>query len=308
MKCSARAGGPLSFSFVAIAAGCGIALPSERRRRPSHRLFRRTRSDAEPSTRGWPAPTPTTSSAEPAAPPSFWSHHLGDAPPPPAISGGTLLILHDGRTAFAADPDRDAVYIADLQAGTLSASIALAPGDEPGRATEDSAGLVHVVLRRGGAVADIDPQAGTLLARRPVCPAPRGIAFDPTSGDLYVACAGGELVTLSSAGGAPSRSLTLDADLRDVAVLAGQVYVSRFRSAEVLSVDADGNVVSRLTPVVGEAPDGTAMLPQVAWRMIATGSPPTGLMIVHQRLRAHRRPRRRPITPTPATARPAPSR
>ena len=36
------------------------------------------------------------------------------AKPPPALSGGTLLVLRDGKTAFAADPDRDSSSFADL--------------------------------------------------------------------------------------------------------------------------------------------------------------------------------------------------
>src|SRR5947208_843461 len=32
---------------------------------------------------------------------------------PPAVSGGTLLVLADGKTAVAADPDRDAIYVVD---------------------------------------------------------------------------------------------------------------------------------------------------------------------------------------------------
>ncbi|HVY46977.1 MAG TPA: hypothetical protein VHB21_13915, partial [Minicystis sp.] len=37
-----------------------------------------------------------------------------DAPPP--ISGGTLIVLADGNTAVAADPDRDVVYVVDVGA------------------------------------------------------------------------------------------------------------------------------------------------------------------------------------------------
>src|SRR4051812_32213345 len=62
------------------------------------------------------------------------SSRLGDAPPPgaygtvvigdprpPAISGGTLIVLGDGRTAIAADADRDRVYVVDLEARALIA-------------------------------------------------------------------------------------------------------------------------------------------------------------------------------------------
>ncbi|HEX2660203.1 MAG TPA: hypothetical protein VHU40_18095, partial [Polyangia bacterium] len=38
------------------------------------------------------------------------------AVPPPAITGGTLLALADGRTAVAADPDRDKIFVVDYKA------------------------------------------------------------------------------------------------------------------------------------------------------------------------------------------------
>jgi hypothetical protein len=44
------------------------------------------------------------------------------AVPPPAISGGTLRILADGHTAVAADPDRDRVYVVDLNGEYVSCS------------------------------------------------------------------------------------------------------------------------------------------------------------------------------------------
>ena len=47
---------------------------------------------------------------------------------PPAISGGTLRILADGHTAVAADPDRDRVYIVDLDDQAVRATITLNAG------------------------------------------------------------------------------------------------------------------------------------------------------------------------------------
>ena len=127
-----------------------------------------------------PAPPPTQP-VPPTGPPTT------PAPPPPAaavttpppISGGTLLVLRDGRTAVASDPDRDRIYVVDLDPEGVRATVMLPePVAEPGRVVEDTDGRVHVALRGGRRVATIDPRDGRLLARRALCPAPRGLAFD----------------------------------------------------------------------------------------------------------------------------------
>jgi len=89
--------------------------------------------------------------------------------PPPPISGGTLLVMDNGEIAVAADPDRDLVHVVDMRAGQEKHGLALHEGDEPGRLVADAEGRVHVVARRGGVIVDLDPKAGTVLARRAVC-------------------------------------------------------------------------------------------------------------------------------------------
>jgi mono/diheme cytochrome c family protein/DNA-binding beta-propeller fold protein YncE len=201
---------------------------------------------------------------------------------PPAISGGTLLIEQGGAGAVASDPDRDQLYAIDLAMTELLATIPLLAGDEPGRLVEDSNARVHVALRGGGAVVTLDLATNEIIDRRAVCPAPRGIAFDPSTDNLYVACNGGELVTLPAAGGPPTRTAMLLPDLRDVVVRSGSLLVSRFRQAEVLEVDGEGNVTA-----FGSPPDSSNMHPTVAWRMIS--SPPSSasssatVAMVHQR-------------------------
>src|SRR5579884_918340 len=123
------------------------------------------------------------------------------AKPPPPISGGTLLVTHDAAYAVVSDPERDSIYVVDLTAQNVSSTIALHDGDEPGRLVEDGAGRVHVALRSGGALATVDPAQGLLIARRNVCPAPRGVGWDGATDLVWVACATGELVALPAAGG-----------------------------------------------------------------------------------------------------------
>lgn len=197
--------------------------------------------------------------------------------PPPPISGGTLLITADGATAVAADPDRDRVFLADLTSMSLLADIALPRSDEPGRVVEGPPGRVNVALRRGGAVVTIDVATREIVRRTPVCPAPRGIAYD-SAGSIHVACAGGELVTLSAATGAEVRRLHLQPDLRDVVVQDGGLLVSVFRAARVLFIDAEGTVIDQSALPVDPI---FAFEPSVAWRMVPLGG--GGAAIVHQR-------------------------
>src|SRR5580700_8728411 len=117
--------------------------------------------------------------------PTFASAVTAATPPPP-VTGGTLLVMKDGKHAVAADPDRDLVYVVDLEAASVLHTISLKAGDEPGRVVEDGAGRVHVAVRGGGALVTIDPLAGSILARRTACPAPRGVAWDSSTDRVWV--------------------------------------------------------------------------------------------------------------------------
>ncbi|WP_437335662.1 c-type cytochrome [Sorangium sp. So ce394] len=204
------------------------------------------------------------------------------AVPPPPISGGTLLVTADKNLAVAADPDRDRISIINLGTLEVEAVLPLDEGDEPGRVTEGPPGTAHVALRRGGAVVTID-LATRQMHRRPVCPAPRGVAYDAAADLLHVACAGGELVTLSSDLEAPPvRVLRLERDLRDVVIEGDALLVSRFRSSELLVVAEDGAVTERVKPP-GHVQErfGRTFEPAVAWRTIPL--PGGGVAMVHQR-------------------------
>jgi DNA-binding beta-propeller fold protein YncE len=213
---------------------------------------------------------------------------------PPAISGGTLSVLSDSSLAIVADPERDRVSIVDLNSLALRSTVELQPGDEPGRSVEDAQKHVHVALRRGGAVVTIDPASGTVLDRRAVCKSPRGIAFEAATGLVHVACAEGKLVSLPAQGGAAVRTLTLEPDLRDVLVRGSELWVTRFKSAEVLRVSSNGALDKRVRIPQGQGflsqspdKDGNSrkakdvmLQPGTAWRAVsnATG----GAVIVHQ--------------------------
>jgi mono/diheme cytochrome c family protein len=201
--------------------------------------------------------------------------------PPPPVVGGTLLLGSDGRTVVAADPDRDRIWITDspsMVEGWLTAEIPLEPGDQPFRVVEGAPGTFFVSLRGGGAVVAVEAGRAGVVRRMPVCAAPRGLAYDGATARLHVACASGELVTLDPADGSVTRSLRLERDLRDVLVVRDQLFVSVFRTAEVIVLDGEsGDVVERQSPL---SIDG--FTPAVAWRMIHHPFDPGVVVLLHQ--------------------------
>jgi hypothetical protein len=219
-------------------------------------------------------------------------------PPPPwgvPISGGTLMIARGGKLAIVADPDRDRIVVVDLAQREVVNEIALQPGDEPGRLVEDGAGRIHVALRHGGALFTLESPTATSGTRRTACGEPRGLAWQASTDLVHVACTGGELVSFAPTGDAV-RTLRLERDLRDVVVAGDILKVSRFRTAELLAIDASGAVIGRDVPPIvkrtsspgdcvncGADPVAEVVdaVPAVAWRTIALSS--TAVLVSHQR-------------------------
>jgi mono/diheme cytochrome c family protein len=196
---------------------------------------------------------------------------IADQAPPP-IAGGTLHVALDERTVLASDPDRDAVWVANVADGTLRGRIDLESGDEPGRITEGPNGF-YVALRSGGAVALIDGAGTRVVARLAVCSAPRGIDYDSGRNQVVVACQGGELVNVAADLSAIERTRVIDRDLRDVVVKRDGMYLAtRFRAAELLLVDPDApegrEPVSARHDVGPSIAFGGNTIGSVAWRMV----------------------------------------
>jgi hypothetical protein len=219
-------------------------------------------------------PAITTPPGLPSDVPLFRPTVTASVPPPP-ISGGTLIGLQAGSIAVASDPDRDAIYVVDTSGAKVLQTIALQSGDEPGRLVEDGIGRVHIALRSGGALVTIDPGSGSIIARRSVCPAPRGVAWDSTTDLVWVACATGELVALPAAGGPIAKQWVVERDLRDVTIRNGAISVTEFRSAQILRLAADGSIARRDSI----QPNGLTT-PQVAWRAVESST--YGTFVVHQ--------------------------
>lgn len=257
--------GPLvAIHILVLLGGC---LPDY----PVDRL--RERAGSAQDTAGSRAPDSDDPSSQAAVAALYSTPDFGptvrQADPPPPLSGGTLAVAPDGKTVVAADPDRDRVYIVDWHDASKLRTVALSVHDEPGRVVVDASRRAHVALRKGGAFVTIDLALGTIVARRDVCTAPRGIAYDPATDVVHVACAGGELVTFPAAGGAEVRRRMLVRDLRDVVVVPGGLVVSTFRDARTYRLD-DGDSIAFERR---RFEDPNAGVPAVAWRMIALPSP-----------------------------------
>ena len=214
---------------------------------------------------------------------------------PPPLGGSGMLVSKDGKQLIVADADRDRLYFVDVETHALAHVRELQAGDQPGRMVEDAAGRIHVALRGGGALLSLGRAPDAPLTRRTLCAQPRGLAYDAARDVLQLACAEGKLVTApADPGGAATRTLELERDLRDVIVREDGLLVTRFRSAELLRLDASGAVKDRLLPPKAEItgqrdPQSNQMLPpstntpDMVWR--ALDLPGQGVALLHQRAR-----------------------
>lgn len=175
------------------------------------------------------------------------------------LGAATLDVSPDGSIAVAADPDRDAIFVVDLNVGT-SRRIPTNPEDELGQVL--ISGSEAFVLARGtGEVLRVDLGAATITKRFFVARGPTGLAIEDGQ-TLHVACASGELVSFDLESGERTRRLLLEADLRDVVVWGDGLAVSRLRSAEVLFLDSAGQLLEKYNPAEEGRGEST-----VAWRL-----------------------------------------
>ena len=170
------------------------------------------------------------------------------AEPPPPIAGGTLAVSGDGNHVVAADPDRDMVYVVEL-ASLQVKKVSLPAGSEPGRVAFDDQGGAHVALRGTDKLVRVDLASASVVGECDVCSHPRGLAFDATNHAMVATCMDGQMVSVDAASLAETQRDALPQDLRDVVVGdAGARWVARYRSAELLSLQADRTVKSASKP------------------------------------------------------------
>jgi mono/diheme cytochrome c family protein len=171
---------------------------------------------------------------------------------PPAISGGSLAVDKAGSVAVMGDADRDLIYVVDLTSAGVR-KLKLASGSEPGRVALEGTKAAHVALRGTGKVAHVELAAGTVV-ETDVCAHPRGIAVDAAHARVLVTCLDGQLVQLDAVTHkVVQRTTDLPSDLRDLIVGdAGVEAVTRYRSAELLRLDANQHVTATSRPRTGQ--------------------------------------------------------
>ncbi|MEM1413280.1 MAG: hypothetical protein AAGH15_00180 [Myxococcota bacterium] len=249
-------------SFVVALAGCGAPIDAPELEAESEGTFR----GADPGASFVPGAIDVTAPPEV---PDDAEVVLADVPPPP-LYGGTLTLSADRRRALAARPRADRVHVVDVLGFRRDAvaTLDLPSGSQPWRSVAVADGWVLSLRDHGVARVRFTASSRLELAWLVTVPgAVRGVDVDPVAGEVWVATAGGELASLALADGAALTTHVLVPDLRDVVVGEdGDVFVSRFRSTEVLRV-RDGVIAQRALFPAGL--DGRA--PRVAWRMRRDG-------------------------------------
>jgi len=210
-----------------------------------------------------------------------------DTPPPP-VDGGTLLALSDRRRVVVSDRDRNRILVVDFESDLVARSHQLEPGSRPGRAAQDATGRVFVVLEGSGELVTLEANSFDLGERRAVCSLPRGLSLARDGEHLLVACGEGKLVELNLTGKA-RKEAAVPLDVRDVLVTPKQLYLSRFRSAELVKLEQDRSVGAvQPLPAVGEdvlpnVGESEALFTAgVAWRAVPRAD--GAVVVAHQRV------------------------
>lgn len=192
------------------------------------------------------------------------------------LYGGTMAV--SASIVVTAQPDLDRIVGWDRRFDAVRWSTELESGSEPFRvALARWRDVALVTLRGSGEVVAVDLTRGEVVARNHVCPEPRGI--EVSDDDVLVACASGELVWMGH-DLEPTQALRGIPDLRDVVVSEGEIWVSRFRRADVGRVDPVLGTVAWFRPEPVPQTSWRTGEPHGAWRMRAM--PEGGVLFVHQ--------------------------
>lgn len=182
-----------------------------------------------------------------------------------------LVLSADGTLAHALDPVGRRLFTVPLD--DPSGLVETHFEGTPARVFVEG-GLLYVTFRDRNSLALLAADGSTVIASRDVCRTPEGLGRD--GDDLIVACRDGRLLSVDPESLGERRSVFLDTDLRDVVVRVGKpLVVTRFGTAELLIVDAEGGLIERLRP-----PPESGRESRVGWRTIAL--PDGTLAVLHQ--------------------------
>lgn len=212
-----------------------------------------------------------------------WGGNSGTQARAQELSGGSLALSGDGAFAVVAEPERDRLWVVDLERRTVRGKIELPADSRPGRMLATGPRSLAVALRGTGQVALVDLAALAMVSSRHVCAEPFSLASDPRDGATVVGCLGGEVARLPAEASAPTSMIRGPRDLRDVLFLKGELVATTFRSAEVLKVAERPSVFAELPNFPLGSFENTAVgfVPRVAWRAVSAKD--GRVLIAHQR-------------------------
>lgn len=210
----------------------------------------------------------------------------------PIPSGGTVVVSSNQQLAVVSEAISSQIIFVDLQRQSVAKRIALRPGDQPGQCVEGSLPTeFFCVLRTGSAVIRIraEQQPDEPLQRAYTCHEPRGLAFAAADQRLYVACDGGELLTVETMYRSlrPRTMQRLEPGLHDIQLISGssgpdsEIWVSRRRQAKVYKlIRSTGESIETVEP---KAPSDSKMTstPTTASRLVRTPGR-TGAFLLHE--------------------------
>ena len=198
------------------------------------------------------------------------------------VVGGALLVTADRQWLAMADVENDRLRVFNLSSNSFAYDVALPEKSWPTRLIEGHHGELHVLLRGLGSLATITHEGPEHVVRTlALCAEPRALALDPVTDEVTVGCAGGELVRVAN--GEVVDTTNTGVEWRDLAVTPTGLKGTSFRAAEFITRSNTTGVLTRLrssSQRVNFAPGSTALhVPQVAWRMVTSG---TKTILIHQ--------------------------
>ena len=181
---------------------------------------------------------------------------------------------------MVADPGRDLIFVVPSDLQSPHRTVALPEGSVPFRVVvpDDDDSVAFVTLRGTGELARIDLQSAQVGDIVPVCAEPRGVDLDLD--EIIVACASGAIVGFDRSL-TQTRSVRVADDLRDVVLDGDVVWLSTFRSANVLGLARETlHVIQHVVPDL-TVTDEPSSIARVGWRM--RGLPEGGgVLLMHQ--------------------------